>query len=291
MTLHTYALSRDRPGDFGLMKAIARIHLAAWLTIPLMQTIMYRPEITNPANRARYLKRDTDSLRNEDQVRFVVVIDDELSPDEDDVVDEGEQESDSPKGRVVAAIKYYLVPSTGPHPDSETQVEIDKQSGSSIPTDDDTARVGDSNSTTSNMNHALSDIFVAELVAARQEATKIIGTHVLIDNLYTDPAHHRRGAGGMLMRVAVQHADEIGWPSMLEASPLGMKVYESVGFEVLEGKDIWIDLKRWDNGGDKGPEFSERRLVEVGGMKRIEDGWYAQMIMVRPARSKRMESV
>jgi hypothetical protein len=113
----------------------------------------------------------------------------------------------------------------------------------------------------------------------------MIGTHILIDNIYTDPAHHRRGAGAMLMRVATQHADELGWPSMLEASPLGMKLYESVGYEILPGKDIWIDLKRWENGGDRGVEYSEKRQAEVGGVRTSQDGWYAQMIMVRPAKS------
>lgn len=265
------------------MKAIARVHLAAWLMIPLMRTIMYQPELTNSTKRAGYLEGDTHALETEDQVRFVVVIDDALAPDDEDE-DDGENEDPNeeggrPKGRVIAAIKYYIVTATGPHPDSETQKEIDKLSAS---TDRDTTPA---DKPSSYMNDALSDLFVAKLIAARQEATAVIGTHVLIDNLYTDPAHHRRGAGGMLMRVAVQHADELGWPSMLEASPLGMKVYESAGYEIQPGKDIWIDLKRWENGGDKGVEFSERRLAEVGGVKRIEDGWYAQMIMVRPARS------
>lgn len=295
MTLHTYTLSRSPASDFKLFRAIARVHLAAWLQIPLMGAIMYRPELTNAANRARYFKTDTESLRNEDEVRFVVVLDDQLVPDE---LDEDKEEVDGvgdgerPKGRVIAAIKYYVVAATGAHPDAETQKEIDKQSASSVAADTDaaTATTSDTGTKTPHMNHALSSTFVAGLIAARQEATQLIGTHVLIDNLYTDPAHHRRGAGGMLMRVAVQEADHLGLPCMLEASPMGMKVYESVGFEVLPGKHIWIDLLRWKEGGDKGVEFSEKRLAQAGGVRRVEDGWYVQMIMLRSAKSKGLES-
>ncbi|KEF56345.1 uncharacterized protein A1O9_07926 [Exophiala aquamarina CBS 119918] len=290
MTLHTYTLSRSRPHDFKLFRAIARVHLAAWLEIPLMGTIMYRPELTNAANWARYLQTDTESLKNEDEVRFVVVLDDQLVPDETDVETDvegaGEAEGDGarPEGRVIAAIKYYVVPATGAHPDTETQREIDKQSASSVAADTEAAAT--SSAKTPHMNHELSDIFVASLIAARQEATQLIGAHVLIDNVYTDPAHHRRGAAGMLMRLAVREADQLGLPCMLEASPMGMKVYESVGFGVLPGKDIWIDLLRWEEGGDQGEEFSERRLEQAGGVRTAGDGWYVQMIMLRPAKSK-----
>jgi len=302
MTLHTYALSRTRPSDFKLFRAIARVHLAAWLRVPLMATIMYRPELTGAANRARYFNTDTEALRNEDEVRFVVVLDDLLVPDElDEDEDEDEAEGETrddqrPKGRVVAAIKYYVVPGTGAHPDAETQKEIDKQSATtSVAADsteaaiaDTTTSDGDGGTTSTkipHMNHELSSTFVASLVAARQEATRVIGTHVLVDNLYTDPAHHRRGAGKMLMRIAVQEADRLGLPCMLEASPMGLKLYESVGFEVVPGKDIWVDLLRWEHGGDKGEEFSETRLARAGGTRSVEDGWYVQMTMLRPAKS------
>lgn len=290
MTLHLYPLSRDRPGDFKLIKAIARVHLAAWMVIPLMQTIMYQPELTSAAKRADYLEGDTKSLKTEKEVRFVVVIDDALTPDEDDEYEDDDKEDvgsghgGRPKGRVIAAMKYYLVPSTGPHPDTDTQKEIDRRSNAA---NMDTASAATHPSPSdSHMNDALSNLFVEKLVAIRQEVTALIGTHVLIDNIYTDPAHHRRGAGAMLMRVATQHADELGWPSMLEASPLGMKLYESAGYEVLPGKDIWIDLKRWENGGDKGVGYSEKRLVELGGERRSQDGWYAQVVMVRAANSR-----
>jgi len=71
---------------------------------------------------------------------------------------------------------------------------------------------------------------------------------------------------------------------MLEASPAGMKAYKAVGFGKAEwpGAEIWIDLMRWENGGDKGQEFEDDRLRADPSRK---DGWYAQIVMVRPAKA------
>ena len=76
----------------------------------------------------------------------------------------------------------------------------------------------------------------------------------MIDNLYTNPTRRRRGAGGMLMRRACREAYDRGLPAMLEASPAGMRLYEAVGSKQADwpGTEIWIDLRRWKNGGDKG---------------------------------------
>ncbi|OCT50388.1 hypothetical protein CLCR_07589 [Cladophialophora carrionii] len=192
----------------------------------------------------------------------VVVIDDEL---EDETVlehEEGstgtEQVSEKPRGRVIAAIKYYLVPEGGPHPDTGTQEVMDYPN---LPVHGLTYE-----------NEALSNAFVGPMVAARKHAMKTLGPHMVIDVLYTDPAHQRRGAGGMLMRHACREADGLGLPTMLEASPAGVSVYEAVGFTKAEwpGAEIWIDIKRWDNGGDRGQEFENERLRADPGRK---DGW------------------
>jgi GNAT superfamily N-acetyltransferase len=246
------------------------------MTLELMQTVYYGPESSHPLITQKYLDRHTHSLRNEPQCRFVVAIDDEL---EDDAGpgDQGgrtgtDQDSERPRGRVIAAIKYYLVPEGDPHPDSGTQEVID-----------DPGQLKVVHGLTYE-NEALSNAFVGPLVDARRHGMKALGTHMLIDLLYTDPAHQRRGAGGMLMRHACREADDLGLPTMLEASPAGMSVYEAVGFRKTEwpGAEIWIDLKRWDNGGDKGQEFEDKRLVTD---PRREDEWYAQIVMVRPAKA------
>ena len=240
-----------------------------------MQQIYYKGESSYPIITQKYVERHTHSLRNEDRCRFVVVIDDAMAGETAEEMEENvegpDHWSEGPSGRVIAAIKYYFVPGAGPHPDTGTQEVIDNPvqplHGSKYE------------------NEALSNAFVGPMVEARKHAMKALGDHLVIDNLYTDPAHQRRGAGGMLMRHACQEADQLGLPAMLEASPTGMKVYEAVGFEKADwpGAEIWIDLRRWEKGGDKGRHFEDDRLQMDPGKK---DGWYAQIVMVRPAKAK-----
>ncbi len=239
-----------------------------------MQQIYYKGKSSYPTIIKKYVERHTHSLQNEDRCRLVVVIDNELAGDSVEAREQaanGKRDgSEDPPGRVIAAIKYYFVPGTGPHPDTGTQEVIDNPvqsvNGSSYE------------------NEALGNAFVGPMVAARKHAMENLGSHLVIDNLYTDPAHQRRGAGGMLMRHACQAAKELGLPAMLEASPAGMKVYESVGFENVDwpGAEIWIDLRRWENGGDKGQAFEDNRLRANPSRN---DGWYAQIVMVRPSRA------
>ncbi|KAJ9603278.1 hypothetical protein H2200_012056 [Cladophialophora chaetospira] len=265
MTLLLHTLTGDRAGDLRLVQAVARIHAAAWMTIPLMRHIYHKGESSYPIIIKKYIERHIFSLQNEPRCRVVVVIDDELV--EDAIEKDGKQ---SPHGRVIAAIKYYLVPGGGPHPDTGTQEVIDNPEQ---PAHESWYE-----------NEALSNAFVGPMVAARKHAMKTLGSHLVVDNLYTDPAHQRRGAGGILMRHACQEADDLGLPAMLEASPAGMKVYEAVGFRQADwpGAEIWIDLTRWENGGDKGQEFEEERLRADPSRK---DGWYAQIVMIRPAKA------
>lgn len=304
MTLHTYALSPSRPGDQAHLAAIARIHLAAWLTTGLTRTIYYGPPTSYPGIVAVNLERHTKAFVGEDgdggsggeRCRFAVVVDDALPPDEKDSntdrAGDGDENSARPKGRVIAAIKYYLVdPTATATANTQESDPVDQTNSSPAPsaTTNNTIRTWPPYS-----NRALGSEFWARLVAIRARLIPLLGPHVLVDNLYTDPAHHRRGAGGMLMRLACADADAKGWPSMLEASPAGLGVYESVGFtrfkleagseETDDGvNELWVDLERWEGGGDKGVEFSEEKLRRAGGTRRSEDGWYEQVVMVRPA--------
>ena len=63
---------------------------------------------------------------------------------------------------------------------------------------------------------------------------------------------------------------------MLEASPAGMKVYEAVGFKKIQRPDaeIWIYLKRWEDGGDKGQDFEDAALE--GDSVRMQTGMHRQ---------------
>lgn len=277
MTLHLYTLSRDRPSDFKILKAIARIHFAAWMTLPLNQKIYYGAEKYQSTIIKKYLDVHTNSLQNEPACRLVVLMDDELEEEtagqEENPagrsVNGEKQISEGPRGRVIAAIKYYIVPGEGPHPDSGTQEVIDNPNQ---PVHESPYE-----------NEALANAFVGPMVGARKNLMATLGSHLCVDNLYTDPSQQRRGAGGILMRHACKEADALGLPAMLESSPVGLKLYEGVGFRKAEvpGAEIWIDLKRWENGGDKGQKFEDDRLRVDPSRK---DGWYLQIMMIRPAK-------
>ncbi|OAL20046.1 hypothetical protein AYO22_09196 [Fonsecaea multimorphosa] len=302
MTLHVQPLSPTNPNDALYLPAITRIHLAAWLTIPLIRAIYYGAPEAYPGYLDSMLERDTEAFRHEGNCRFAVVLDDTLPVDEevkalevpraagDDVQQQGTRRTAAAaaaaaaKGKVIAAIKYYFIDTP-----SSSATTIDTAPSEHYPASSSSSTA---TRTWAPYSHArLASHFWSQLVNARTRLTALLGPHVLVDNLYTDPAHHRRGAGSLLMRHACEEADRRGLPAMLEASPKGIGVYESVGFQRFvpaegeeesgAGAEIWVDLRRWENGGDKGVEFSEQRLQRDGG--RRGDGWYCQVLMVRPA--------
>ncbi|KAJ4347058.1 uncharacterized protein N0V89_010993 [Didymosphaeria variabile] len=65
----------------------------------------------------------------------------------------------------------------------------------------------------------------------------------VLDTLVTHPDHHRRGAGGMLLRWGCDKADEAGTEAYLEASEMGEPLYKRYGFEPVE--NIALDLRNW----------------------------------------------
>jgi len=274
MTLHVHELSPSNALDHRYLQCIVRIHLAAWLTVPLMRTIYYGPPEIYPGYLAAMLERHSKAFTEEDNCCFAVVIDDALPPDDELASgdDGGAEPGQAPKGKVIAALKYYFVAA----PDPSASEGTSSSSGT--------------RTWPPHCNSDLSSWFWSNLVEARQLLTNRLGAHVLVDNLYTDPAHHRRGAGGMLMRHACNAADARGLPSMLEASPGGVGVYRSVGYEPFgeggndEKGGIWVYLDRWVDGGDRGEELEEQRIKEFGRGK--GDGWYGQVLMVRPAKAK-----
>lgn len=276
MTLHVYELSPSNPSDHLYMPAIARVHLAAWLTVPLMKTIYYGPPEAYPGYIASMIDRHSKGFREEDDCRFAVCLDDEL-PSEEELIG-SDSSTPMPKGKVIAAIKYYFAEAPSPSP-SEPITSTAEESSITTSSSQNSIRTWPPK-----CNAALAADFWSQLVKGRTMLTSQLGPHVLVDNLYTDPAHHRRGAGSMLMRHACAQADARGLPAMLEASPKGLGVYQSVGFERFapgEEGEIWVDLRRWEEGGDFGPESTEKRMKEDGGRKGQD--WYAQVLMVRPA--------
>jgi len=77
--------------------------------------------------------------------------------------------------------------------------------------------------------------------------TTVSVLHLLI----THPAHRRRGAGSMLIDWGLKQADVAGLPTYLEASPMGLPLYERWGFEPR--KKTVFELDRY---GGKGVEVN-----------------------------------
>jgi GNAT superfamily N-acetyltransferase len=304
MPLHVHVLDPSDPSAIHYFPAIARIHLAAWLTVPLMKAIYYGPPDAYGGYLAGMLERHTKAFREEQNCRFAIVLDDTLPEDEEVIVgasstrgptesESRDEESPRPrKGKAIAAMKYYFVNvngngnvnanANGP-PSSTTTTSV------TAPSPPPTTSSTESRTWPAYSHSSLASDFWSHLVEARALLTAKLGPHVLVDNLYTHPDHHRRGAGGMLMRHACSEADARGLPSMLEASPKGIRVYESVGFRRFgeAGNDgngvIWVDLERWEGGKDRGVEFTVERLNKDPA--REGRGWYAQVLMVRPVYS------
>lgn len=79
----------------------------------------------------------------------------------------------------------------------------------------------------------------------------------MLDILATYPAHMRRGAGKMLIKFGTDVADDMELPCFLEGSPEGLSLYRTSGFEVVDW--IWLDLAKYQNGGDQAGRMYERQ--------------------------------
>ncbi|WP_283136642.1 GNAT family N-acetyltransferase [Rhizohabitans arisaemae] len=64
--------------------------------------------------------------------------------------------------------------------------------------------------------------------------------HVSVGGIVTDPAHRRRGYGAALTAAVLADAFTRGSRrAFLQSSPMGMGVYEALGFRLLERQTIW----------------------------------------------------
>lgn len=78
---------------------------------------------------------------------------------------------------------------------------------------------------------------------------EVMGTkpHAILESLVTHPDHHRRGAGGMLVRWGTERADQLGLESYLEGSRDGKPLYQRCGFQPV--REIKCDLSEF--GGEE----------------------------------------
>jgi ribosomal protein S18 acetylase RimI-like enzyme len=180
LTLHQ--ISSTEPADIALIPAISRIHLSAWLTNSLYKAIYYGPSSSYPgiieANRQRHFR----SFTTNPSTRFALVVDDEVESNEYDSILENKEQRIKPS-QVIAWVKYCIF-------ESSQAAEDRKDTGERI--------------WPSYTNLAIVVKFWDLVVASRQRQSKEIGPHISVDLLATDPKHHRRGAGRMLMQHVVK---------------------------------------------------------------------------------------
>ncbi|KAL5389366.1 hypothetical protein PMIN06_000381 [Paraphaeosphaeria minitans] len=98
------------------------------------------------------------------------------------------------------------------------------------------------------------------LRAAMEEIMGCSVPYLELDSLATHPKHHRRGAARMLLDWGVGKADVEGWRTYLDATPVGLKSYERVGFKIV--REVRFDRAAW--GGD-GEDWWGCMVREVGG--------------------------
>lgn len=67
--------------------------------------------------------------------------------------------------------------------------------------------------------------------------------YAFLNMLFTNPKHHRRGAGAMLLKSFVEKADQLGLECYLESSIEGRPLYERFGFQVL--KEVEFDMAKF----------------------------------------------
>jgi GNAT superfamily N-acetyltransferase len=56
--------------------------------------------------------------------------------------------------------------------------------------------------------------------------------------LVVDPAFQRRGLGKLLLQDGLERAHRAGFPVFLSASPKGVPLYKSLGFEVKSAPEL-----------------------------------------------------
>ena len=78
---------------------------------------------------------------------------------------------------------------------------------------------------------------------------KVVGErpHAKLGILVTLPEHQGRGAGSMLVRCGCEKADAMGLECYLEASDMGLPIYENAGFRTVD--EFVMDLREWGGSG------------------------------------------
>ncbi|KAK7193561.1 hypothetical protein DPSP01_000116 [Paraphaeosphaeria sporulosa] len=162
------------------------------------------------------------------------VVDTELSPGEDDPIDN--------RGRTIAIAIWSAHNVAGPNDTSKSSGE--EKDASFVPPE------------------LRPDVLTAVLTPLRAAQDEIMGVstpYLKLDSLATHPEHHQRGAGKMLLDWGVEKADAEDWKTYLDATPVGLKSYERVGFKIV--REVRFDRGAW---GGEGEDWWGCMVREVG---------------------------
>lgn len=226
--------------------AIARIHLAAFLTNKFYRTVWYKG--ATPAVIESQESRHRHFLTSDPTVRYAKAVEYPASNP-----DSGSSASTS-DGAIVAFAKWHIYTTAAAVGTRQDAADRSWPPDCNVPCVED---------------------FWSKLQAVRNEWGPKLGPHLMLDILATDPAHMHRGAGKMLMKFGTDIADQMRLPCFLEGSPEGLGLYRASGFEVVDW--IWLDLAEYQDDSEQAGQGHEgqKRVAGVG------EGWYSHAVMIR----------
>jgi GNAT superfamily N-acetyltransferase len=230
--------------DIYLLPPLASLQLRSWLSSPLYRYIYPGPPSTHPSISSNMLGRHKHALLESPTCHIISLI----------------HSSDPEVGEPwvpVGFVKYHLF---------KSQSDVEKRVDAGARTWPEGTNV------------AMVEWVWSRIKDSRLRYGAKLGAHVDVEILAVDPGFQRQGAGRMLMDAVLREADEAGLQMYLEGSEEGRVLYERLGFVTQEV--IWVDLPRWENGGDKGEGWEAGRTEGKG------EGWYCQRIMLRAAKKE-----
>lgn len=72
--------------------------------------------------------------------------------------------------------------------------------------------------------------------------------HVFLNILFTHPEHRGKGVASLVMKWGLEHADELGLETYIEATDVGKPVYEKFGFDAIEMSELHLEKQTTEEG-------------------------------------------
>lgn len=140
-------------------------------------------------------------------------------------------------GDILAYGHWHFYPSSDPHP--HPPIEYPPLSG----------------------NPLLGAHFFGTLARTQERHMRDQGAYAYMRMLVVRPAYHRRGIGEGILRWGLKIADEEGWKAWIDASPVGVGLYERLGWREVER--LVVDGGEW--GGRRGEVEATVSMLRMPG--------------------------